>query len=202
MRLAIAEQLSQAALTGPKILLGSYGSDSLARAAIAEAKKQYAMLVICFIRELVLSGFEGSLLTIDTDLAALRVFAKFLDVGHEMGVPILPVYDTGGDAAELMAENAAIYGCEKILIGSSRHGAIYHLIKGRFQQRLEALLPEEIPVQVISGAQSSAGRRSCRRRGRISCSGERRLCLEHQRKSASVYTVSAAAGSSRALHPA
>ena len=64
-------------------------------------------------------------------------------------MPVLPVYDTGPDAAELMAENAAVYGCERILIGTSRQGALYHLIKGHFQRRLESLLPPEIPVQVI-----------------------------------------------------
>ena len=71
----------------------------------------------------------------------------------EMGVPVLPVYDTGPDAAELLAENAAIYGAERMLIGTSRQGALYHLIKGHFQRRLESLLPPEIPVQVISPEQ-------------------------------------------------
>ena len=36
-----------------------------------------------------------------------------------------------------------------VLIGSSRHGALYHMIKGHFQRRLEAILPPEIPVEVI-----------------------------------------------------
>ena len=89
-------------------------------------------------------------LTIETDLAALRAFSRFLDLGHGMGVSVMPVYDTGPDAAELMAENAAIYGCERVLIGTSRQGALYHLLKGRFQARLEALLPPEIPVQIIT----------------------------------------------------
>ena len=34
-------------------------------------------------------------LSIDTDLVALRIFSRFLDAGHQMGVPVLPVYDTG-----------------------------------------------------------------------------------------------------------
>jgi hypothetical protein len=151
LRQAITEQLTAEALAGPKILVGTYGSDALARAAAAAAKAEGATLVICFIREITLSmKFESSRLTIDGDLAALRVFAKYLDVGHELGVPMLPVYDTGPDAAELMAENAAIYGCHKLFIGTSRHGALYHLIKGRFQQRLENLLPPDIKVQVIA----------------------------------------------------
>ena len=43
----------------------------------------------------------------------MRTFSRFLDLGHEHGVPILPVYDSGADAAELMAETAAIHGCEQ-----------------------------------------------------------------------------------------
>jgi hypothetical protein len=67
-----------------------------------------------------------------------------------MGVPVLPVYDTGPDAAVLMAETAAIYGCQRVLIGTSRRGAVYRLIKGHFQRRLESLLPPDIMVEVMS----------------------------------------------------
>ena len=82
------------------------------------AKDSDATLVVCFIRQVNLSFKYGSeqQLTIETDLAALRAFSRFLDLGHNMGVPVLPVYDTGPDAAELLAENAAIYGCERVLI--------------------------------------------------------------------------------------
>jgi hypothetical protein len=87
---------------------------------------------------------------VETDLAAQRTFARFLDIGHDAGVPVIPVYDVGPDAAVLMAEHAAIHGCERVLIGTSRKGALYHLIKGRFQEHLESLLPPDTPVQVIS----------------------------------------------------
>jgi amino acid transporter len=152
LRQAIMEQLTSEAMLKPKILLGTYGSDALARSALHNAKDSGATLVVCFIRQVNLSlKYESEQqLTIETDLAALRAFSKFLDLGHNMGVSVMPVYDTGPDAAELLAENAAIYGCERVLIGTSRQGALYHLIKGRFQTRLEALLPPEIPVQIIT----------------------------------------------------
>jgi hypothetical protein len=152
IRQAIIEQLSEGAMVKPKVLLGTYGSDLLARPALELCKQEGATLVVCFIRQVSLSyKFESQRkLTIETDLAALRTFARFLDLGHQAGVSVLPVYDTGTDAAELLAENAAIYGCQRVLIGTSRQGALYHLIKGHFQRRLEAILPPEIPVQVIA----------------------------------------------------
>ena len=151
LRQAISEQLTPEALMKPKVLLGTYGSEALAPAALAEAKKSNSTLVVCFIRQLNLSyKFDGKRLTIDTDLAALKTFSRILDNAHTLGVPVLPIYDTGPDAAELIAENAAIYGCDRVLIGTSRQGTLYTLIKGTFQRRLESILPPEIPVQVIS----------------------------------------------------
>ena len=81
-----------------------------------------------------------------------------------MKVSVIPLYDTGNDAAEMMAENAAMLGCEKVLIGTSRQGALYHLIKGTFQQRLESILPPEIPVEVITPQQAEEARHHLRPR--------------------------------------
>jgi hypothetical protein len=90
-------------------------------------------------------------LTLDTDPAAQALFRDFLAHGHKYGVPIIPVYDTGPNGAELLAEQAAINGCRRVLIGSSRRGALHHLIKGSFQRKLEALLPPDVRVEVLGG---------------------------------------------------
>jgi amino acid transporter len=148
LRQAIMEQLDTDDLQRPKILIGTYGSDALAHTAFAEAKRTGSILVVCFIRELRMD-FGFTQLSMDSDLAALRTFARFLDLGHHYGVPVLPIYDSGQDAVELIAEAAAMTNTQRILIGSSRQGAIYNLIKGSFHQRLESLLPPEIPIEVM-----------------------------------------------------
>jgi amino acid transporter len=152
LRQAIMEQLTPEAFGKPKLLLGTYGSEALAPAALRAAKEAGAALVVSFIRQVSLSyKYEaGSRVDLDTDLAAQKTFARFLDMGHDAGVPVIPVYDAGPDAAVLMAEHAAMHGCERVLIGTSRKGKLYHLIKGHFQQHLESLLPPDTPVQVIS----------------------------------------------------
>ncbi|HET6248138.1 MAG TPA: amino acid permease [Tepidisphaeraceae bacterium] len=149
LRQAIMQQLVGDALLRPRILVGTYGSEALARPALLEAKKAGATLVVCFIRSVRLAYSWDRILSMDTDLAALKVFAKFLDLGHQMGVAILPVYDSGGDAVELIAEAAAMNGCDRILLGTSRQGAFFQFIKGNFQKRLEEMLPPEIKVEVI-----------------------------------------------------
>jgi amino acid transporter len=153
LRKAIMEQLTPEALGSPKIILATAGSDQLANSAMEEAKAEKAALAVAFIRQVALSykveAERGNRFTLDTDPAAQQLFAEFLEHGHRWGVPIIPVYDTGPDAAELIAEHAAINGVSKVLIGSSRRGALHHLIKGSFQRRLETLLPPEIPVEVL-----------------------------------------------------
>ena len=66
------------------------------------------------------------------------MFAEFLEKGHQYGVPIIPMYDTGTNAPELIAELAAMNGVDRILMGSSRRGALHHIIKGSFQRRIES----------------------------------------------------------------
>ena len=150
LRQAIMAQLGEGALARPKVLLGTYGSDILAKSALNVAKETNSTLIVCFIRAVHLDYRWDRRLSMDTDQAALKTFAKFLDLGHQMNVPVLPIYDSGDNPAELLAEAAAMLGCDRVLIGTSRQGALYHLIKGSFHQLLEQLLPEEIKIEVIT----------------------------------------------------
>jgi amino acid transporter len=152
LRQAIIEQLTSEALARPRLLLATAGSAAMADQAVEIAAAEGAALVVAFIREVALNyKVEAETrLTLDTDPAAQSLFAEFLERGHEHGVPIIPAYDTGPNSAELIAELAAMNGVETVLIGSSRRGALHHIIKGSFQRKLESLLPPEIHVRVLS----------------------------------------------------
>ncbi|HEX8521080.1 MAG TPA: universal stress protein [Tepidisphaeraceae bacterium] len=153
LRQAIMEQLTPEALGKKKILLATAGSDDLADPALEIAQKENASLLVCFVRQVALSyKVEAGerTFTLDTDPAAQVLFTDFLAHGHRYGVPIIPIYDTGPDASVLIAEQAAVNAADKVVIGSSRRGAIHHLIKGSFQRRIESLLPPEMRVVVVS----------------------------------------------------
>ena len=159
LRRAIMEQLSEPAFAGPKVLLATAGSATLADAALAVAKREHAALVVTFIRDVALTYHvqsQKNRMTLDTDAAAVGLFTDFLEKGHEAGVPIIPAYDTGSSPPELIAEIAAINGVGRVLIGSSRRGTLHKMIKGSFQTRLESLLPPEIPVEVIQATEPTA----------------------------------------------
>ncbi|HEV8378355.1 MAG TPA: amino acid permease [Tepidisphaeraceae bacterium] len=150
LRQAIVEQLPVDAMLRPKLLVATAGSTQLADSALQLARERNAALVVCFIRDVALAVGAEARLTLESDPAAQALFAEWLEHGHRYGVPIIPIYDTGNNPTELLAESAAISGAEKVLIGTSRRGSLHQLIKGSFQRRLEILLPPEIPVEVIS----------------------------------------------------
>jgi amino acid transporter len=156
LRQAIMDQLTPDALARPKVLLATAGSDDYAGPAFELARQEDAALVVSFVRAVSLSyKVEAEArLTLETDPAAQALFIDFLEHGHRAGVPVIPMYDTGPDAAVLIAEHAAMHGVTKVLIGSSRRGALHHIIKGSFQRKLEQLLPPEIPVQVLEPAEA------------------------------------------------
>lgn len=152
LRQAMAEQLEHVPASMPRFLIGTYGSIELAGSALHQCKVSHAALVVCFVREAAITSTLSQIerrWTIDTDLAAVRTFTHFLRLASANGVPIIMAYETGQDAATVLAEAAVLYGCDRILLGSSRHGPMHRAIKGRFQARLEAVLPPEVKVEII-----------------------------------------------------
>jgi amino acid transporter len=159
LRQAIIEQLTPESMAKPRLFLATAGSSALAEAALQHARAQDAALIVSFVREVTVDFKMGldQKMTIDTDQAAVALFTDFLEAGQRHGVTIIPSYDIGPDAAELIAEAAAINGAQEVLIGSSRRGKLHQIIRGSFQRKLESLLPPEIPVHVLEPVESAAG---------------------------------------------
>ncbi|HEX8325265.1 MAG TPA: universal stress protein [Tepidisphaeraceae bacterium] len=152
LRQAIVAQLTPEALAKPRLMLATAGGSQLADQACQEAKANDQSLVVAFVRELQLNyKVEGAAtMTLDTDPAAQALFVDFLEAGHRHGVPIIPAYDTGTNAPEMLAELAAMNGVSKLAIGTSRRSTLHTIIKGSIQRKLEQLLPDDIAVEVMS----------------------------------------------------
>jgi len=51
-------------------------------------------------------------------------------MAHDLGVPVIPNYDTGPDAVELMAETAAMMGCDRLADRHQPAGRAVSLVQG------------------------------------------------------------------------
>ena len=152
LRQAIMDQLTPEALARSRVMVATAGSAQLADTACEIASHDSATLVVAFVRDVALNyKLEGAApTTLDTDPAAQALFVDYLEAGHRHGVPIIPAYDTGPNGAEMIAELAALNGVSKLIIGTSRRGALHKLVKGSFQNKVESLLGDEVPVEVVS----------------------------------------------------
>jgi nucleotide-binding universal stress UspA family protein len=152
LRQAIMDQLPPEALARPRIMVATAGSATLADTACEIAAHDDSALVVAFVREVALNyKMEAAVrTTLDTDPAAQALYVDYLEAGHKYGVPIIPAYDSGMNAAETIAELAALNGASKLIIGTSRRGALHQLIKGSFQKKIEDLLGDDVPVQVVA----------------------------------------------------
>ena len=143
LRQAIVEQLPPDAWRGPSCLLATAGSAQMAdprlRGRPARERGAGRLLRPRGRRSRTRSRPKASSPLTPTP-PPRRCSANSSRMGHRFGVPIIPMYDTGPDAAELIAEVAAMNGVEKVLIGTSRRGALHQLIKGSFQATLESPL--------------------------------------------------------------
>jgi amino acid transporter/nucleotide-binding universal stress UspA family protein len=152
LRQAIMDQLPPEALAKPRIMVATAGSATLADTACEIARHNDSALIVAFVREVALNYKveAAAFTTLDTDPAAQALYVDYLEAGHKYGVPIIPAYDTGLNAAETIAELAALNGASKLIIGTSRRGALHQLIKGSFQQKIENLLGDDVPVEVVA----------------------------------------------------
>jgi amino acid transporter len=152
LRQAIMDQLPPEALAKPRIVLATAGGAQLADQACEYARSQNAALVVAFVREVALNYKVENTgrMTLDTDPAAQALYVDYLEAGHRHGVPIIPAYDTGLNAPEMIAELTALNGAHQLIIGSSRRGALHRLVKGSFQEKLENLLGPGTPVEVMN----------------------------------------------------
>ncbi|MBC7784701.1 MAG: amino acid permease [Burkholderiales bacterium] len=152
LRQAFLDQLTPEAMLKPRILMATAGGSQLAEAACEQAQKEDSALVVAFVREVALNyKVEGAArMTLDNDPAAQALYVDFLEAGHRHNVPIIPAYDTGTNAPEMLAELAALNGVSKLIIGTSRRGTLHQIIKGSFQRKLESLLGPDTPVEVLA----------------------------------------------------
>jgi amino acid transporter/nucleotide-binding universal stress UspA family protein len=152
LRQAIMDQLPPDALAKPRIMIATAGGSQLAEQVCEYAKQKGAALVVAFVREVALNYKveNAGRMTLDTDPAAQALFVDYLEAGHKHDVPIIPAYDTGLNAPEMIAELAALNGAHQLVIGTSRRGALHKLVKGSFQQKIEHLLGPDMPVEVMS----------------------------------------------------
>jgi amino acid transporter/nucleotide-binding universal stress UspA family protein len=81
---------------------------------------------------------------------AREVLAEATGWLGERGVTALPIWRLAHDAGEAIADAARQLGAETVLVGSSRRGALWRLLRGSALARLVARAPERTRIVIVS----------------------------------------------------
>jgi len=148
---AVARQPAKIDPAKPKLIVVTYGSLHFARQAMERACSEDAALVVCFLRDVALSYKYGGSgwFTIDTDMAARKTFAKYLELGFEMKVPVIPTYHAGHHTAEMLAKLVESTHSKIILLDPISKGRLRTFRRRRGRARLKAILPGDVKVEIL-----------------------------------------------------
>lgn len=121
-------------------------NEKLMKFSIREAKAMNAMLFILRVQEIAVGALPEKIL-----MKMNGVEAKIVQWCEEAGVEYqflnLPSYEVG----YTIAEQAATFGAERVIIGAERRNRLENLLKGSVMKNLSGLLPEEVNLVIFAG---------------------------------------------------
>ena len=141
-------------LNSARLLMPTRGNPALIQFAVHYAKDRKAALFPLFVREVALTFRErgakvgSDTMTLANDAEARKIFADVQRECDNAGVPMVPLYAVNDSPAEVILDNAAMFGVDAVLMGVSQRGAVWKTLKGDVLQDVITYLPKSIPLLI------------------------------------------------------
>jgi amino acid transporter/nucleotide-binding universal stress UspA family protein len=158
---AHAALVAAAPATRPKMLLpGAYqakfrimvptqGNPRLIDFAMQECKTRQAELQILFIRLLAVTPMGPTAFpTMAEDVEAQALFDRVRAQAKEAGVPLRLLYGVASDIPDAILDMAVTHGADLLLMGVTRRGALWKVMKGDIIQAVAEQLPEQVGLLI------------------------------------------------------
>lgn len=120
--------------------------DRLLRFAVEEAKVRNALLVVLRVKEIALGSLPEKL--------SMRLNGeehRIQEMCDEAGIDYQLVSIPSNEVGYTIAEQAAMFGVDRVILGASKRGLLESALKGNVIRTVSALLPEEIQLLVFAG---------------------------------------------------
>jgi nucleotide-binding universal stress UspA family protein len=139
---------------GQSILVAARGMTPVLRYALEEAKLRQGNLYVLYIKELAVS-LPGPLADAarprwQDDTQAVQIMGAMLQLGHELGVSVVPLYIVSENPATTILDISATIGADVLMLGSPHRTNLARLLKGNVVNEVARNLPENIQL-VIHG---------------------------------------------------
>ena len=135
------------AIPNTKFLLAlKVRNERLLRFAIEEAKARNAFLFVLRVKEIAVGSLPAQL---DMPTNGEQKWIEDMCAESELGFQTIqiPSYDVG----YTIAEQAATFGVERVIIGAEQRSRLEYVLKGSVMKALSSLLPEEVQLVIYGG---------------------------------------------------
>ena len=142
----------------PRIMVAARGRDN-AEFAVDLARKRGAVLMAIYVRTLrVLDVAPGQLPKVESDPLAQETLGTVALLAKQAGVPFYHIYVTSPSIAEEILDYTVTFGCDTLIIGTSRRSLFSRKVSGDVVGTVAELLPEEVTLIKRSvGVSKAAG---------------------------------------------
>ena len=131
-----------------RVMVASRGNPKLLRFACEYARSQRAELWVIFVRYIAVSVEPARASDLAADNEAQRLNQQAEQLAAEFGIPWRFVYATTADVAETILDIAATHAVDVLILGASRRGTLWKVMKGDVIQKVAELLPESINLLI------------------------------------------------------
>jgi nucleotide-binding universal stress UspA family protein len=136
--------------TRPKIMVAARGNPHLIAFAAEEAAQREANLIVLFVRDLAVTSGPAATQAPDPqrDPDARQVFALARAAARERNVPLVPIYCVARSIPEMILDFAATYAVDFLILGVSRRGTLFRVLRGDVITQVADHLPAETTLLI------------------------------------------------------
>ena len=143
----VAPQRRRRSIPSTKYLLALKDvNERLIKFAIEEAKSRNAFLFILRVKEIAVGSLPAQL-DMPTNGQEKLIERICADAGVDYQSIQIPSYDVG----YTIAEQAATFGVDRVIIGAQQRSRLEYVIKGSVMRALNNLLPEDVQLVIFGG---------------------------------------------------
>ncbi|MCX6132578.1 MAG: universal stress protein [Ignavibacteriales bacterium] len=121
-------------------------NEKLLRFAIEEAESRNAFLFVLRVKEIAVGALPAQL-EMPTNGQEQKIEQICYDAGIDYRSVRIPSYDVG----YTIAEQAATFGVERVIIGAEQRSRLEYALKGSVMRSLSNLLPEDVQLVIFGG---------------------------------------------------
>ena len=121
-------------------------NEKLLRFAIEEAKARNAFLFVLRVKEIAVGALPAQL-EMPTNGQEQAIERICTEAGVDFRSIQIPSYDVG----YTIAEQAATFGVERVIIGAQQRSRLEYVLKGSVMKALSSLLPEDVQLVIFGG---------------------------------------------------